>query len=624
MTQKTYQNFKVAIYARAYEVDMMRDLDYLKSNFEVMSRQMHVDKVYLETHRDLLIPSEDVIVPARDYLRGLGVEVAGGITVTVNERNRFQTYCYTNPEDRLRLKDICAYTARLFDEFILDDFFFTNCKCPSCIAAKGQRSWTDFRLELMDQAAQELVLEPARSANPKVKVVIKYPNWYEHFQGLGFNLDAGPRLFDGVYTGTETRDPVMGNQHLQPYHGYLVFRYFENLKPGGNGGGWVDPFGSRYLDRYAEQFWLTLFAKAPEQTLFDFRSIQRPIQEADRAPWQGQGTSFDFDAVMVDPSLIAQRSNLNSNSETASHRPLDVTPPPPATLCRAAGAAFELVDRILGKLGQPLGLKIYKPFHSTGEDFLPGHLGMLGIPLDLVPQFPFEAQTVLLTQSASFDPEIVTKIKRQLLDGKTVVVTSGLLHVLQESGRGLDDIVELRMTHRKLSASEFQTGWFTVARAERPILVPIIHYLTNDSWEEISCRGGTSGTPLLHSAGYGGGMLYVLVIPDSYDDLYALPPEVLTRIKELVAKDLSARLEAPSQVALFAYDNDAWIAESFRDETVEARLVVDAKFTGLEDLLSGETLSGEELLDWRGQKTGQRGFSFTLKPHSWRAFRGVA
>ncbi len=296
MSVNKYQNFKVAIYTRAYEVDMMRDLDYLKSNFEIMRRHMHVDKVYLETHRDLLVPPRDVIVPARDYLRSLGVEVAGGITITVNERNRFQTYCYTNPEDRQRLKEICAYTASLFDEFILDDFFFTSCKCKSCIEAKGERSWTDFRLELMNQAAQELVLEPARAANPKVQVVIKYPNWYEHFQGLGFDLEAGPRLFDGIHTGTETRDPVMGNQHLQPYHGYLIVRYFENIKPGGNRGGWVDPFASRYLDRYAEQLWLTLFAKAPEQTLFDFRSIQRPIQEADRAPWQGQGGSFDFDA----------------------------------------------------------------------------------------------------------------------------------------------------------------------------------------------------------------------------------------------------------------------------------------------------------------------------------------
>jgi len=84
-------------------------------------------------------------------------------------------------------------------------------------------------------------------------------------------------MFDGVYTGTETRDPVLSNQHLQPYHGYSVFRYFENLKPGGNLGGWVDTGGMRYLDRYAEQLWITLFAKAPELTLFDFRQLQYPL-----------------------------------------------------------------------------------------------------------------------------------------------------------------------------------------------------------------------------------------------------------------------------------------------------------------------------------------------------------
>ncbi|GAJ05906.1 unnamed protein product, partial [marine sediment metagenome] len=119
-------------------------------------------------------------------------------------------------------------------------------------------------------AARELVLEPSRKINPDVEVVIKYPNWYEHFQGLGFNQETEPGLFAGLYTGTEIRDPS-GNQHLQAYMGYLIFHYFENLKPGENRGGWVDTGGMRFMDRYAEQLWITLFAKAPELTLFDFR-----------------------------------------------------------------------------------------------------------------------------------------------------------------------------------------------------------------------------------------------------------------------------------------------------------------------------------------------------------------
>ena len=140
-------------------------------------------------------------------------------------------------------------------------------------------------MKLMSDAGRELVVRPAKKVNPSVKMVIKYPNWYEHFQGLGFNLEEEPKYFDGIYTGTETRDAVFSDQHLQPYLGYNIIRYFDNIKPGGNGGGWVDPFGASY-DRYAEQLWITAFAKAPEITLFDFSNLSHKIRPADHTPWQ--------------------------------------------------------------------------------------------------------------------------------------------------------------------------------------------------------------------------------------------------------------------------------------------------------------------------------------------------
>ena len=140
-----------------------------------------------------------------------------------------------------------------------------------------------------------------------MKIVIKYPNWYEHFQGLGFNLEEEPKYFDGIYTGTETRSAISSDQHLQAYLGYNVFRYYENIKPGGNGGGWVDPFASDHYDRYAEQLWITAFAKAPEITLFDFSHLSQKIMPADRAPWQGQKTSFDFDEMMKPLNYMAEQ-----------------------------------------------------------------------------------------------------------------------------------------------------------------------------------------------------------------------------------------------------------------------------------------------------------------------------
>ncbi|OGC09558.1 hypothetical protein A2V82_06930, partial [candidate division KSB1 bacterium RBG_16_48_16] len=572
-SSESYQNFHAAIYARVYEVQQMKDLNWLKERFEVMSRYIKVDKVYLETHRDMVVADEETITGAKQFFASRGVKTSGGITITVNERNRFQTFCYTNPDHRKKLKEIVEYTARLFDEVILDDFFFTNCKCELCIKAKGDKSWTEFRLALLDAAARSLVVNPARAVNPDVTMIIKYPNWYEHFQGLGYNLETEPPIFDKLYTGTETRDAVRSQQHLQPYQSYLIFRYLENIKPGANAGGWVDTGGMQYLDRYAEQLWLTLFAKAPEMTLFDFRQMQRPIQESLRAPWQGSQTSFDFDAMI------------------APVRKEDGTWPQETTIALAAGYALDQVDHVLGLLGNPLGLKSYKPYHSTGEDFLHNYLGMIGIPMDLVPEFPTDARMIFLAESAKFDKGIVEKIKTQLMDGKSVVITSGLLRALQ--GKGIEDIVELEYTNRKALVKDFVVGWGGPTQSREEIVIPQIQYLTNDSWELISGMDAGIGWPILHQADYGNGILYVLTIPENFADLYNLPPEVLGRIREVLSGDLDVRIEGPSQVALFVYDNDTFIVESFLPEQTDIRIVVDSRFSKLRNSVSGEQLSGE-------------------------------
>lgn len=634
-TTNSYQNFNVAIYATVYDVQRMADLDWLEASFAVISRHLKVGKVYLETHRDAVIAEETTIRQAQQFFAARGVQTAGGITYTVNERNRFQTYCYTDPAHRQKVRDIAEYTARLFDAFILDDFFFTNCKCEQCIAAKGGRSWTEYRLALMTEAAQNLIIGPAKAANPGVKVTIKYPNWYEHFQGLGFNLETEPSLFDAIYTGTETRDPVRSNQHLQAYHGYAIVRYFENLKPGGNDGGWVDPFGSRTLDRYAEQLWLTLFAKAPEVTLFNYSQVLFPVRPAHRAPWHsretgGSGNTFDFDALValvetdddaINPAeLLPPQFGIFARRRRAAEKTEDNPLPPGMIFAAAAGQAFAQIDEVIGQLGTPLGVPSYRPHHATGEDFLHSYLGMLGIPIDLRPDFPTGAPVMLLTESAKADPGIVAKIEQQLVDGTSVVVTSGLFKALQD--RGIRDIVELTVTDRKASVQDFLIGRFGVHHAESPLLIPHIDYLTNDSWEEISGLTNTTGHPVLHSATYANGTLYVLTIPDNVDDLYKLPPEVLARIREVLLHDLPVRVDAPAQVMLFLYDNNTFIVESILPEPVDVRIITGSDVATLRDVRTGAVLdNGEEVLDWRRQPTGKRGFAITLKPHAYRAFK---
>jgi hypothetical protein len=600
-----YNNFKVSVYCRAYEVKQMGDTtNYLKPKWDEISRQLKVDKVYLETHRDLIIVDQKTLDIAKRFFKDRGIQVAGGITLTISEPNRFQTFCYSNPDDRKYVKKLSEYTAKNFDEFILDDFFFTNCKDDGAIKDKGDRSWTQYRLQLMTEAAKSLIVSPAKAVNPKVKVIVKFPNWYEHFQGLGFNLKDEPKIFDGIYTGTETRDAVMSAQHLQPYHGYNIIRYFENIAPMKNGGGWVDPFASKYSDRYAEQLWITLFAKAKEQTLFDFRSLSAAITQANRAPWQGQHTSFDYDEMMQLP--------VNYNGGEPSR---------PSTIARVAGYTFEKVDKFLGKLGNPIGIKSYRPYNAVGEDFLQSYLGMIGLPMNMEPEFPAQDSVILLTEEAKFDDNIVDKIKNQLTEGKTVVITSGLLKNIQDK---LDDIVELRYTDRKALVQDFTAGTFQLIHSDKPILIPQIQYLTNDSWEIVTGISGEDGWPILHEADYSKGHLYVLTIPDSFSDLYNLPAGALNKIREVLSGQLPVQIEGPSGISLFVYDNNTFIAESFLEKETAINIVTSTAHNKLTDVSSGQQFIGE--LRKPGMSYTEKNrkekniFSITIKPHSFRVF----
>ena len=164
-----HKNFKVSVYVRAYEVDKMKDTQWLESTWKTISSQLDVDKIYLETHRDMLLVDDATLEKAKKFFEKQGIEVAGGITYTISEPNDFETFSYSDPKDREWVKKVAETTARHFDEFLLDDFFFTSSKKDVEIAAKGDRSWTEYRLERMNEAGRNLVVGPAKAVNPKVK-----------------------------------------------------------------------------------------------------------------------------------------------------------------------------------------------------------------------------------------------------------------------------------------------------------------------------------------------------------------------------------------------------------------------------------------------------------------------
>lgn len=606
-----YRNFDVAIYIPASAVHSFEDPRKLQNDWNVISSQLKVDKVYIEAQRDHLTNSDALLDTVKQFFIRHGVRVAGGMALSDGDiGGQFHSFCYTDPDDRAFIQSAAELAARHFDEIIQDDFFFTSTKNDSDIAAKGKRSWTQFRLQLMDDAAENLLIKPARAVNPGVRMIIKFPNWYEHFQGNGYDLDREPKLFDGIYTGTETRDPVITDQHLQQYESYEIMRYFDNVAPGRNGGGWVDTYSIRYIDRYAEQLWDTMFAKAPQIMLFEWTAMTRPFDPGDRADWENLHTSFDYNQML------------------SSFRPNDETGVNAATMARVAGYSLEQVDSFLGELGNPIGIAAYKPYQSTGEDFLHNYLGMIGIPIDLHPDFPTNADLVLLTESAKFDPDIVPKIKNQLRAGKSVVITSGLLRALQ--GHGIEDIVEARCTDRRVIAREFSTGFGAgnASSVDDPtspdILMPEVVFFTNDAWSLIRAEAGGNAFPLLLMDRYSNGILYVLTIPDNFNDLYALPPGVTTALKNYLMRGFPARLDGPAQVALFAYDNRSFIVESYLDRPADVRVSVAGDFRHLKNIVTGDDLDGRATApSRRGRDTAaERRVSFKvhLLPHSYEVF----
>ena len=612
-----HDQFHVAVYIPVGVVERMKDPAWLEKSWNEISSQVRVDKVYIESYRSGTLADGAQLESVKSFFIAHGVQVAGGIAYAAGgdmagfessegSDGQFVSFCYTDPKARDYVKHVAEVTASHFDEVILDDFFFNNTKRDSDIAAKGNASWTDFRLKLMDEVSRDLVVGPSHAVNPKVKVVIKFPNWYEHFQANGYDLEQEPKIFDGIYTGTETRDPVTTDQHLQQYESYQIIRYFDNIAPKSNGGGWVDVYDNRYLDRYAEQLWDTMLAKTPQIVLFQYSDLLRTAEAGDRQTWAGLGTSFNW------PELEAWHANTGLTA--------------PITYATAAGYSLNKVNAVLGELGTPIGLASYKPYQSTGEDFLHNYLGMIGIPIDLHAEFPSDAHTILLTESAKFDPRIVDKIRTHLEAGGNIVITSGLLRAIQD--KGISQIADIHATGNVLKIQDYWGGYGAGAGANlgatSEVLVPEIAFQTNDAWPIVRGTANGRGAPLLIMDRYSKGILYVLTIPENANDLYSLPQPVLTAIRHYLLGTFPVQIDAPSKVSLFAYDNKRFVVESYLDSPVEVRITVPGADVKLRRIGSGEVINGVNSAPAAPHskriESPQTNFKVQVAPHSFVAF----
>lgn len=549
--KENYKNFNAAIYCPVKNLIDIKDFDEFGKKFDWIENNINVGKVYLETYRHGTTIDVDHMKKVIDFFKQRGIETAGGITTDGPDDGEggFNPLCYTRESTRTMLTQVVELTASLFDEVILDDFYFTNCRCEACIDAKKDRAWSEFRIDLMKEISEKVVVKPAKKVNPNVKMVIKYPNWYEHYQDAGYNLEDGPKIFDSVYTGTETRNPMYTQQHLPKYLSYFNLRYLENIAPGRNEGGWYDPYECSYnLTSYAEQAYLTLLAKSKEAMMFSLGSLLH----------------HDFSLCV----------------------PIN-------------GQIFKDMDEYLGELGTPVGTATYIPYHSHGEDYLHNYVGMLGIPLEPYPDYPKDAKTVFLTENASKDNKILEKVIKSLEGGADVIVTSGFVKEATKLGFQ-KHLCNVGYTDRKAIVGSFAYSndggicFGGLEESAKAILIPQLEFKTNDTWELIAGFGEDNSFPLLMKTQYGKGRLYILTIPEDYGDLYHLPRKLLLAIRQIFLKNSPISLDSYSKVALFTYDNDTFVIRSFQPWYDEISIILKNGYTAIQDLQDASVIKGME------------------------------
>ena len=537
-----YRNFRLATYFVAQATARISPGE-LEAQLAFMERYLRLDKVYLEPFRGELAAAEQVEM-CREILIQHGLEVAGGLTTVIptpaGDRPKprlFDTFCFNDPKMRAKLKEVSAFIGARFDEFIIDDFFFTGCACPACVKARDEYnrshsiadgSWQAYRLDLMRRVSVEDVIVPAKAAKPRCRIVIKYPNWAESYQETGYNPAVQRKQFDGLYTGTETRDPVVTDQHLPRYLSYSLMTYFENMWPGHNGGGWFDTFDMHITEHYLEQAYLTAFAKAKELMLFCFQS-------------------------------------LYDNMYTA-----------------ALGYQLDKLDAVLDHVGSPVGIACYLPDNCQGEDNVQDFLGMAGLPIVCTPYFPKDAGSILLTRSSACDPDVVDKLEKWLLTrGGTAMVTTGFIEAARD--RGVERFTSIRLRGRKVTARHYRVEEESprggvrrklclTPAGDRPITLPVAEYRNNATWAVVKAVHGEESYGILLRDYYGKGTLWTLAVPDAFPDLYHIPAEALSRIRQAMPVN-GAWLEGPAGVSLFTYDNDALIVYPYVMSTVQYRVV---------------------------------------------------
>jgi len=540
-----WAHLKTALFFTSESVDRLLATPEARRETLEYFAPLRVSKVYLEDQRG---EQADVaqLRGIAEALKAAGLEVSGAVVPAFHG-----PLCYNNPDDMALLERRVRVLAQVFDEIIVDDWLFTTCTCAKCVADRGTDSWADYRSRLVAEQSKRHLLDAAKQVNPRVQVIIKYPNWYEGHRQHGYDVARQTPQFDGVSVGIETRQRATHDQHIPIYSGYVFQQWI-----GGDAGpkwrsAWLDNYEMEGDDRdYVAQVWQAVLARAPEIIFWCAGTLHPPAPSASNYP--------------------------------------------------AVAKLMPEFDRLAGLLDGPArGIPIHLPLGAVGEYNIFGYLGMIGLPMAPRTAFPADTKTAIFTQHSLRDPNLAAELVDRIRAGKEVLLTWPLLQDLRASelGRVFNVIGE----GGTVAASTFRVREYewhaSMVEASRPFAFPRIHLSTWPYVREVALVREDADFGVLLKAPYLGGEVDVLNLPDNSYDLLRLPEPVLDAIRRCFAGELGVRLMGPGGVALYPFGDRQYVLYNMNDAPAKVglRFPADAPPRAWQERLRGAALTVTEI-----------------------------
>jgi len=442
------------------------------------------------------------------------------------------------------------------DEIIVDDWLFTTCTTARAISERGSDSWADYRSRLVAEQSKVHLIDVAKKVRPGVRVIIKYPNWYEGHRQHGYDVALQTPQFDGVSVGIETRQRATHDQHIPIYSGYVFQKWIGGDAGPKWGSAWLDNYAMKgAADDYVAQVWQAVLARAPEIIFW----------------------------------CAGQLHPTNPSSDVYPHL-VELMPE---------------FDRLAGMLDGPSrGIPIHLPLGSVGEYNVFGYLGMIGLPMAPRATFPADSPTAIFTQHSLRDPKLASELLDRVRAGKEVFLTWPLLQDLHgsEMGRVFNVIGEGgAVTSTTFRVAE-ATWDFRPVEASRSFTFPKVQVSTWPYVRDVALVREDADFGVLLRSPYMDGQVDVLNLPENTYDLLRLPEAVLNAIRRPFFKELGVRLVGPGGVALYPFGERQYVLYNMNDgpAAVALRLAGGTPTTGWEERMHRKSLRIRDVEEGQG------------------------